>query len=98
MYFVYIMTNKSNQVLYTGSAKELELRVFQHKSKLEPKSFTSRYNINKLVWYQEYETYDEAFKRERRIKKWRRAWKVELIEKLNPNWNDLSDEWDLDRY
>lgn len=98
MYFTYILTNKNNTVLYTGSTRDLKLRLFQHRNKMVGTSFTARYNVDKLLWFQSFETYPEAFELERRIKRWRRSWKIELIEKENPNWDDLAGDWDFDEY
>lgn len=91
-FYVYILTNRKNGVLYTGLTNELERRIGEHKNKIL-KGFTYKYNVDKLVYYEEFETYDEAFLRERRLKKWKRDWKINLIIKENPNWIDLSAEW-----
>jgi len=91
-YYVYIMTNKRKNVLYTGITSNLEWRVYQHKHKLV-KGFTSKYNINQLIYYEEYESSYEAIYREKQIKKWRREKKEALVRSLNPTWNDLSEEW-----
>lgn len=98
MYFVYIITNKWNNVLYTGSTKDLILRVFQHKQKILSSSFTARYNVGKLVWYQQYQTYQEALEQEKRMKRWRRQWKIDLIIENNLDWSDLSLDWDFEEY
>lgn len=90
-YFVYIMTNKS-KTLYTGVTNHLERRVFEHKNKLVA-GFTSRYNITKLVYYEETNDVSVALAREKQIKGWLRAKKVALIEAENPEWKDLSLEW-----
>jgi putative endonuclease len=87
--FVYIMTNKSNSVLYTGVTSELKDRMIKHKTKKYPKSFTSRYNIDKLVYYECCDTIGEAIKREKQIKAGSRKKKVELIETMNKQWEDL---------
>jgi putative endonuclease len=87
-FFVYILASKRNGTLYTGSTDDLGKRVWAHKSKAL-KGFTAQYGVDKLVWYEAHETRDGAFRRERQIKEWKRAWKLELIEKTNPNWNDL---------
>jgi putative endonuclease len=92
--YVYIMTNKTNRVLYTGSTSDLFNRVQEHVSKIYPRSFTSRYNINKLVYFEFFEFVDEAIAREGQIKKMSRSKKIELIEKDNPNWSDLVNELD----
>ena len=91
-YFVYILTNKNNTVLYTGVTNNLQRRMFEHKNKLVP-GFTSKYNINKLVHFEITSDIDSAIKREKQIKGWLRIRKTELIESVNPGWNDLSLEW-----
>ncbi len=95
-YYVYVMTNKQNKVLYIGLTNNIEERVKEHRLKVYPKSFTARYNCDKLVYIEEYEDSAEASKRERQFKKWNRAWKIELIEEINPSWIDLSENWNLD--
>lgn len=94
-WYVYIMTNKPNGVIYIGVTNNLEERVKEHKLKVQPKSFTARYNCNKLVYFEEFENGKEAAKREKQFKKWKRNWKVELIEDMNPSWSDLSTNWNL---
>src|SRR3989344_5250113 len=91
-YYVYIMTNKGNTVLYTGVTNSLEGRVRQHKKKLV-KGFTSKYNINKLVYYEEYDYIEDAIAREKQIKAGSRKKKIELIESMNKEWEDLSEHW-----
>ena len=88
-YYVYILASKRNGTLYIGVTNDLIRRVYEHKNKINKKSFTSRYNINKLVYFEEYGYPSEAIYRERQIKKWKRKWKLELIEKENPWWRDL---------
>jgi putative endonuclease len=73
----------------------IDERVKEHKLKVYPKSFTSRYNCDKLVYFEEFNTSEEATKRESQFKKWKREWKVELIEDMNPSWSDLSLNWNL---
>ena len=90
-YFVYIMTNRS-KTLYTGVTNNLERRVFEHKNKLVA-GFTSKYNITKLVYYEETSNVHAALAREKQIKGWRRAKKIALIEAENPEWKDISLEW-----
>jgi putative endonuclease len=90
--YVYIMTNKYNRVLYTGVTSSIKGRVWQHKVKFFEKSFTARYNINKLVYYQFYATIDEAIAEEKRIKGGSRKKKIALIESVNPEWRDLWEE------
>jgi putative endonuclease len=91
--YLYILASKRNGTLYVGVTSNLEQRVWQHKNKTFPDSFTSKYNINSLVWSDYFDDISEAIKREKQIKKWKRSWKINLIEKDNPNWDDLSAEW-----
>ena len=91
-YYVYIMTNKGNTVLYTGVTSNLAERIYQHKKKLI-KGFTSKYNINKLVYYEEFDSVYDVITREKQIKGWLRRKKIELIKKNNPEWKDLSTGW-----
>ncbi|MBT3754755.1 MAG: GIY-YIG nuclease family protein [Candidatus Cloacimonetes bacterium] len=88
MYYVYIMTNFSNSVLYTGVTNNLVRRVYEHKNKLI-KGFTSKYNVNKLVYYEEGEEAYGAISREKQIKAGSRRKKIELINSMNPEWKDL---------
>ncbi len=90
-YYVYIMSNKS-RMLYTGVTNNLERRVHEHKMKLIP-GFTSRYNLNKLVFYESTDDITVAIEREKEIKGWVRRKKTALINSLNPEWRDLSEEW-----
>ena len=94
-YNVYIMTNKNNTVLYTGMTNNIHQRVFEHKNKVF-KGFTSKYNVDKIVYYESLNTLDEAIKREKQIKAGSRAKKIQLINKYNKEWKDLSDDfWGL---
>lgn len=86
------MTNKLNRVLYTGVTNDLINRVYQHKMKADKKSFTSRYNVNKLVYYEVTESIESAITREKQIKAGSRKKKISLIEKMNFEWNDLYNE------
>ena len=86
---VYILTNKYNKVLYTGVTSNLKFRIFEHKEKIHPKSFTAKYNLNKLVYFKGYNLIEEAIAEEKRIKGGSRAAKIKLIESINPKWNDL---------
>ncbi len=88
-YYVYVMTNKLDRVLYTGVTNDLEKRVHEHKSKLI-KGFTEKYNVNKLIYYEIFDEINDAIEREKQIKKGRRQKKIDLISKMNPSWNDLS--------
>ena len=85
---VYIMTNRRNGTLYTGVTSNLAQRVWQHKNNLVG-GFTKRYGIHTLVWYEAHDTMSEAIIREKRIKEWKRAWKMEMISAFNPDWRDL---------
>lgn len=87
-YYVYILTNKRNGTLYTGVNNNLLRRVIEHKRKTN-KGFTEKYNINKLVWYEQHTDINAAIQREKLIKRWLRKWKLELIEETNPDWKDL---------
>ena len=89
MYYVYIMTNWNNKVLYTGITNNLERRVYEHKNKLV-KGFTAKYNVNKLVYFDHTSDVTSAILREKQIKGWTRQKKNELVEALNPGWKDLS--------
>lgn len=95
-WYVYIMTNKPNGVIYIGVTDTIEERVKEHKMKVFPKSFTAKYNCDKLIYFEEFEDGLKAVERERQFKKWKRDWKIELIEDMNPNWTDLSVNWNLD--
>ena len=90
-YYVYIMANRS-RTLYTGVTNNLERRVYEHKHKLV-EGFTKKYNITRLVYYEQTSDIKAAIAREKQIKGWLRSKKVSLIESLNPNWSDLSVEW-----
>ena len=90
-YYVYIMTNKS-RTLYTGITNDLERRVFEHKQKLV-KGFTSKYNITRLVWHEEFQDVEQALEGEKKIKGWLRSKKNALIEAMNPEWKDLAENW-----
>jgi putative endonuclease len=90
-YYIYIMTNKLNRVLYTGLTSNLEKRVYEHKSKLI-EEFTKKYNVDKLIYCEEFDNINEAIVREKQIKSRNRQKKVDLITKMNPAWKDLSEE------
>lgn len=95
LWYVYIMTNKKDGVLYIGVTDNLDERVKEHKLKVYPKSFTAKYNCNKLVYFEEFVEANEATKREKQFKKWKREWKVKLINEMNEGWFDLSTNWNL---
>ncbi len=88
-YFVYILANKRNGILYIGVTNSLLIRSFQHKLKKNKDSFTAKYDINRLVYYERFSYINEAIKREKQLKNWKRDWKIELIEKDNDVWRDL---------
>jgi len=90
-YYVYIMASKT-KVLYTGITNDIYARVWQHKRKIK-KGFTARYNVNRLVYFAETDEVDKAIAYEKQIKGWLRIKKIRLIEKDNPNWNDLAAKW-----
>jgi len=87
-YYVYIMASKRNGTLYIGVTNDLARRVYEHKNNLIP-GFTSIHNVYCLVYYEAFGDVNEALLREKRIKKWNRQWKINLIVKVNPEWNDL---------
>jgi putative endonuclease len=87
---VYLLASRRNGILYTGVTSDLTQRISIHKQKLID-GFTKRYGITQLVYYEMHETMDAAIRRESQIKKWKRAWKVRLIEQMNPEWCDLFD-------
>ncbi len=88
-YFVYIATNKSNGVFYIGVTNNLERRGYEHKNKLNFNSFTAKYNVNKIVYYEQTDDVRVAIEREKFLKKARRIYKLNLINGLNPKWDDL---------
>lgn len=90
-FYVYILTNKSRTVLYTGVTNNLHRRLYQHKTKINPKSFTAKYNVQFLVYYEKYNLINLAIEREKEIKNWSRIKKFELIRNTNPNLDFLND-------
>ena len=89
-YYVYILTNKSNRVLYIGVTNNLIRRIQEHKQKLV-KGFTQKYSCTKLVYFEEARYINDALQREKQLKNWHRAWKIDLINENNPSWDDLSE-------
>jgi putative endonuclease len=87
-FYVYLMASRRNGTLYLGVTNDLVRRVYQHKTKAIP-GFTSRYGVDRLVWFESYDDPTTAITREKELKIWRRAWKIRLIEESNPNWRDL---------
>ena len=90
-FYVYILASKRNGTLYTGVTSDLIQRVWQHKHDMVER-FTQKYEVKKLVYYEVHDNAESAIKREKQIKKWRRKWKLRLIEEKNPQWTDLYDE------
>ncbi len=89
------MSNKPNGVIYIGVTDNIGESITEHKLKMTPNSFSARYNCDKLVYFEEFENDSEAIIREKRFKKWKRDWKIKLIEEMNPSWMDLSMNWNL---
>ncbi len=87
---IYILTNKNNTVLYTGVTSDLTNRLIQHRNGQFENSFTSRYNVTKLVYFEEFDTIVDAIAREKQLKAGSRQKKIDLITRLNPEWKDLS--------
>src|SRR4051794_18546392 len=92
-FYVYMLTNKSNEVLYAGVTNDLAKRLWQHRN-LPGNGFANRYNCNRLVYYEWYQDIRQAIARETQIKGWSRAKKDALVVSMNPEWRDLSEEWD----
>ena len=91
-YYVYLLTNWNNKVIYVGVTNDLNRRIYEHKNKLIS-GFTKKYNLNKLVYFEETCDINAAINREKEIKKWRREKKDILVNQINPNWQDLSDRF-----
>ena len=87
-YYVYILASRKDGAIYIGITNDIVRRVYEHRIKAVP-GFTSKYNITRLVWFEIYEDPISAISREKALKKWKRAWKIQLIEAQNPQWNDL---------
>tara|TARA_R110002051_G_scaffold13435_4_gene44991 strand:+ start:8169 stop:8468 length:300 start_codon:yes stop_codon:yes gene_type:complete len=88
-FYFYMTTNTYNKILYTGFTVDLKKRMFEHLNKTYNKSYTSRYNLDKLVYFEVFKTVAAAIAREKQVKKWNREWKDNLINELNPDWKDL---------
>ena len=88
-YYVYILSNKTNTTIYTGVSNNIMRRVYEHRENLNKRSFTARYNVHKLVYYEIYKEVEYAIAREKQIKSWNRQRKNKLIETINPQWKDL---------
>ena len=85
---VYILASKRNGTLYIGVTSDLVKRIWEHKNNIVG-GFTKRYNVHQLVWYELHESMESAIEREKRLKEWKRVWKLDLIESANPDWQDL---------
>ena len=90
-FYVYILASRRNGTLYIGMTDDLARRIWEHRAGAVA-GFTRKYGVKILVWYERHETRESAFTRERQLKKWNRAWKLELIERMNPDWRDLYDD------
>lgn len=91
-YYIYILASQKNGTLYIGVTNDIERRILEHKEKIN-EGFSSRYNINRLVYFESFQYINDAILREKRLKKWNRQWKINLIEEENKEWNDLSEDW-----
>jgi putative endonuclease len=87
-YYVYIVASRKDGAIYLGITNDIVRRIYEHRTKATP-GFTSKYNITLLVWFEIYDDPVSAISREKELKKWRRAWKIQLIETQNPGWDDL---------
>ena len=92
--YVYILCSQKNGTIYIGVTSDLAGRLEQHKSHYNPKSFTAQYNITRLVWFERYDLIVDAIAREKAMKKWKREWKIALIEEHNPEWRELILDYD----
>ena len=88
-YYVYIMANKTRGTMYVGVTSDLQRRAWEHRSKAVP-GFTAKHNIDRLVYFEMFDDIEQAIRREKRLKRWYRSWKVKEIEEKNPNWVDLA--------
>jgi putative endonuclease len=88
VFFVYLLASRPRGTLYVGMTDDLLRRVWEHKTKAVP-GFTAKYGVDRLVWFEAHETLESALLREKRIKDWKRAWKIQLLERDNPHWVDL---------
>ncbi|MCX6783529.1 MAG: GIY-YIG nuclease family protein [candidate division WWE3 bacterium] len=91
--YVYILASGRNGTIYVGVTSNLEKRMFVHKEGLLKKSFTRYYNVDKLVYFEQYENIRDAISREKQLKNWKRSWKIDLIEKENKEWKDLYENY-----
>ncbi len=91
-YYVYILTNQNNNVLYIGVTNNLVRRIYEHKNKFV-EGFSKRYKVTKLVYYETSKSIESAIEREKQLKNWHRDWKVNLVNQFNPEWKDLSNDF-----
>jgi putative endonuclease len=91
-YYIYIITNSSNKTLYIGVSNDLTKRIFEHKNGII-KGFSKKYQLKKLVYFEDFNNIDDAIKREKQLKNWHREWKLNLIKNINPTLKDLSEDW-----
>ena len=89
-FYTYILASQRNGTLYIGYTDDLSRRLIEHREGTF-RGFTWKYEVHRLVWFETYESREEAFAREKRMKRWNRAWKLELIERFNPEWGDLTE-------
>jgi putative endonuclease len=92
IYYVYILATRKDGPIYVGITSDLHRRIYEHKT-YESRGFTWKYNVDRLVYFEQFDNSEAAIEREKRLKRWRRAWKVELIETANPDWRDLSEDF-----
>lgn len=90
MFYVYMLTSKPHGTIYVGMTSDLLKRIWEHKNGVVP-GFTQRYGVHRLVWFEVHHSHESALRREKQIKKWRRDWKINLIERENRHWADLSE-------
>ena len=95
--YTYIMAHIKNKLFYVGVTNNIKQRTFDHKNATWG-SHTGRYNIKQLVWFEEHDSPMKAIRREKTIKKWKRKWKINLIESINPEWEDLAADWNFEGY
>jgi len=88
MFYVYLLASKSYGTLYVGMTSDLVRRVWEHKNGVVP-GFTRQYNVDRLVWFEVHDSEEAALRREKQLKEWQRDWKINLIERDNPHWDDL---------
>ena len=90
-FYVYLLTKERNSTFYTGLTSNLPKRIWEHKNEVAD-GFTKRHGIKQLVYYEVFDDYENAARREKRLKRWPRQWKMKIIEEMNPNWNDLYED------